>query len=619
MSSFTQKLKLRGEELEDRRLLAVYTVSNLNDSGSGSLRETLEMANRTAEHDTIEIDSPVLNGTIQLTSGELTIISDVTIVGPHDGNVVIDAGLQSGVVNLQPTLDDQIAVTMSNLTIRGASGGVGGAIVATGQANLSLVRVKLINNATTAINFDSHGSLSILNSEVASNEGSGIVSRGALTIESSTIRSNLRSGVLGAEFVGSPSILVKSSRITDNGELGIQNSFGSIDVADSEISRNASGIASYFSGFTVANSTIAHNGELGVFGFLGADRNPGIIEQSTISGHSVSGVQLSCSTPGGFAPVEGTCPLTIANSTITGNSKGVYTASDRISYDIFGYTYTFEHLAETHLESSIVAGNDSNDLVMYGSHIGGGIYSRGHNVIGFGDNGEFTLEGDQTEIADPMLSPLQSNGGFAATHLPLSGSPVIDAGDASAVAGVNGVPLSDQRGPSFVRVLDGDGDGVARLDIGAVELLPIDVNDDGANDAADIDAILAGISSGNNDLRYDLDQSGSVDYDDVLEWLRQYGTTPGDANLDRTVDGRDFVIWNSNKFQSTGSWALADFDGNGSTDGGDFIVWNDFKFDVQLRSGLLQNEMRPKAERELESVFDLIWPTARLSREPVRA
>lgn len=52
----------------------------------------------------------------------------------------------------------------------------------------------------------------------------------------------------------------------------------------------------------------------------------------------------------------------------------------------------------------------------------------------------------------------------------------------------------------------------------------------------------------------------------------------GDANLDGTVDGLDFIIWNNWKFTSGTHWATGDFNGDGITDGQDFIFWNRNKF-----------------------------------------
>jgi hypothetical protein len=52
---------------------------------------------------------------------------------------------------------------------------------------------------------------------------------------------------------------------------------------------------------------------------------------------------------------------------------------------------------------------------------------------------------------------------------------------------------------------------------------------------------------------------------------------PGDANLDRTVDGSDFGIWNANKF-GQGTWEDGDFNYDNVVDGSDFNIWNQHKY-----------------------------------------
>jgi hypothetical protein len=72
----------------------------------------------------------------------------------------------------------------------------------------------------------------------------------------------------------------------------------------------------------------------------------------------------------------------------------------------------------------------------------------------------------------------------------------------------------------------------------------------------------------------------------VDEWLPQAATendlgSPylrGDANLDGTVDGIDFDLWNAGKFTATLDWDGGDFNGDGVADGHDFLIWNGNKF-----------------------------------------
>lgn len=79
-SAFQSRLRI--EPLESRQLLSVttYTVTNLSDSGTGSLREAIALANDHSGADIIAFSSS-LSGTLTLTTGELSITDDVTIQG----------------------------------------------------------------------------------------------------------------------------------------------------------------------------------------------------------------------------------------------------------------------------------------------------------------------------------------------------------------------------------------------------------------------------------------------------------------------------------------------------------------------------------------------------------
>jgi len=137
---------------------------------------------------------------------------------------------------------------------------------------------------------------------------------------------------------------------------------------------------------------------------------------------------------------------------------------------------------------------------------------------------------------DPRLGPLVDNGGPTMTHAPLPDSPAINMGDPSAVPGVGGVPMFDQRGESFTRVYGG------RIDIGAFEWQPNpltgDYNFDGVVDAGDY-ALWRNTRDSMTDLRADGNADGFVDDADRDIWRANFGRTlpvealngfdPGDA------------------------------------------------------------------------------------------
>ena len=121
--------------------------------------------------------------------------------------------------------------------------------------------------------------------------------------------------------------------------------------------------------------------------------------------------------------------------------------------------------SEARPRNTIIA---SNSATAAGPDVSGSFNSQGNNLIGKNDGSTGFAHGVLGDLAgtaagpiDPRLGPLQDNGGPTQTMALLAGSPAIDAGNNA------GVPPTDQRG--FARVLDGNRDGIAGVDIGAFE------------------------------------------------------------------------------------------------------------------------------------------------------
>jgi hypothetical protein len=121
------------EFLEDRTLLSsTWIVSNINDSGLGSLRTEIKDA---GSGDTIAFASGV-SGTITLANGTLNINKNLDIEGPGAGVLTIGSGGNSGgVFNVDPDL----TATIAGLTIAGGDfdGGHGGGILNDGTLTVS--------------------------------------------------------------------------------------------------------------------------------------------------------------------------------------------------------------------------------------------------------------------------------------------------------------------------------------------------------------------------------------------------------------------------------------------------------------------------------------------------
>jgi len=164
---------------------------------------------------------------------------------------------------------------------------------------------------------------------------------------------------------------------------------------------------------------------------------------STISGNSAG------TSGGGIFNFAGL--VEIANCTVSGNSAssggGIYNSAAQ-----FGAVL---QTANTIFNAGASGENIFND--------GGTVISDGYNLSSDDGGGYLNGPGDQINT-DPMLGPLQNNGGPTLTHAPLPGSPAIDAGDPNFTP----PPFHDQRGPCYYRAFGRS----RRIDIGSVETQP---------------------------------------------------------------------------------------------------------------------------------------------------
>ena len=307
---------LRFEPLEERRLLAAFTVSNLDDlpvamSGDapGTLRQAIFDANNVPGPDTIEFDAGLTSdaaATILLSQGELEISESLTMLGPGAGLLTIDAAQQSRTFNITATTGD---FTLSGLALTGGrTTGMsplpkvttfnGGEIRSLSTGNLSLSASSVNGNLTTGDQANGGGifcvgSVTLTNCTVSGNRtmgeparGGGIWAGGNVTLIESVVSGNHTAGSRGGGIYSlSGNVSLTQSTVSGNSSIGSRYSFsggggagifalnGNVSLSYSTVSDNSTeldrgggaGIVawSYGTSVTLTNSTVSGNSTAG--------------------------------------------------------------------------------------------------------------------------------------------------------------------------------------------------------------------------------------------------------------------------------------------------------------------------------------------------------------------
>ena len=350
---------------------ATITVNSAADAGGtcpGTNCTLRQATKRRRGSDTIAF-SPPSKSAVSLTSGELLVNKNLTIIGPGA---------------------DLLSVQRD----------------ASASTNFLIFEVAASSNVTIS-------GLTIANGSAADAYSGGILNDGTLTLTNCTISGNTGGSNSGNNGAGG----------------GIYNT-GTLTLTNGTISGNSGG---YMGG-----------------GIYNENGTTATITSSTISGNTASN-------GGGIENFGAT--VTITSSTISGNS----------AQDASGKGGGILNLGSTvNAKNSIIAKNTAPN----GPDVSGALTSQGYNLIGDNSGANITpldQPGDQIGSAsspkDPMLGPLQDNGGPTKTQALLYGSTAIDKGKYSGSS-------TDQRGytrpvdlSTISNALGGDGN-----DIGAYEV-----------------------------------------------------------------------------------------------------------------------------------------------------
>ena len=347
---------------------ATIMVTNTNDSGLGSLRHALAIAN---DGDAVTF---VVTGSIVLTTGELLVNKSITISGPRAANLVVDGNASSRVFHIA---SDQ-TVSIARLIVR--------------------------------------------NGNATANDGGGIYNdHAALTLDNCTITANLAGyggGIYNDGLDGSATLEISNSNIHDNiathtgGSIcndGGESGNASLTISNSALNGNSApfGGGIYNDGFdggdamlTVNNSTCTGNSaDFGgcIFNEAGSLGSASLtLNDSTLSGntaHSAGGSIYN-------DMVNGFGTQTLNNSTLRGNSAG---KSGGAIYNDQGQSFT--------INNCVISGNSAQE--------GGGIYNDGYQGAAWLTINSSTLSGNSAAVGGGIFNDGEQHG---VTRLQISNS-----------------------------------------------------------------------------------------------------------------------------------------------------------------------------------------------------
>ncbi len=449
---------------------ATDTVTNCNNTGAGSLRQTV--ANATSG-DTIDFALPRACSTITLSS-TIDVSTTLTIDGPGASRLAVSGGHAVEVCDIA----SGVTVSISGLTVKGGFSGsvgvnglIGGGIYNSGTLNLT-------NSTITGNSTGAGRSYSVGTGSAGGDggDGGGIYNVGTLNLTNSTISKNT---------AGAAADCLQICGRGGNGG-GIYNG-GMLNVTNSTISGNSAGAAPMFATpgngggiFTsdstnVADSTLSGDSAGNGGGIYGSALM--IITNSTISGDSAGnggGIFTSGSTnvadstlsgnsaPEGGGGIDNGGTLTINNSTLASNSA--INGDCALPQALVGGGGGIDNGGTLTINNSTLASNSAAQLCGGMNFTGGGIYgpatlettiladgSGGNCKVGSVSDNGYNIDTDGScgfmspSISDyatvsATLGSLANNGGPTQTIALPPGKPGIDY-----VPSVD-CPLADQRG-----------------------------------------------------------------------------------------------------------------------------------------------------------------------------
>jgi hypothetical protein len=389
----------------------------------------------------------------------------VMILAQSTGLSIVGGSASAAMINapitVTSTADDSTPGTLRYAIVNAASGDTIAfdALVFNSPQTISLTMGELVVAQNVTINGPGAALLS-----VSGNHASGVFnirSGATVTLSAMTIR-DAGNVIQGGGIMNRGTATINDCVIRNNTAIqggGLQNE-GTMTINNSTIHSNQAeiymggGIAN-FGQMVVDNSLVANNNALLHKGGGIATGGSLIITNSTISGNASKNIFEY----GGGIYFNSQQPSKVVNCTITnnrahvGNGGGVYVNDGPVTLrnTIIALNFGYDGTTPNDIASSEIGVDASN------SH---------SNLIGTGGAGGLTdgVNNNQVGVVDPLLAPLDNNGGPTLTHKLIANSPAINAGNNALAVDASNNPLTtDQRGVGFPRINGG------AVDIGAFE------------------------------------------------------------------------------------------------------------------------------------------------------
>lgn len=324
---------------------------------------------------------------------------------------------------------DGAPVTIQSSTFtKNKSRAMGGAIFTQGPSSLNISESKFTKNSTTYV----------------FGEGGALAVEGPLSLNTNKFTGNHSSRGGAISIFGSTTSVFGDLFKNNWGAYGgaIRQNAGTLNVTNSTFSKNglnAAGVKINTGGgalsFDGGTATITHSTFEGGYASYGA-----VMDMVKGNASFINVTMSGNSAVGGGAIDQGGGTTSLTNVTIYDNEAGFFGA------------LAFRNGTMT-VKNSVIAGTEGIENC-YGNITSGGFNLSDDDSCA----ARFNQAGDKNGAQyNPLLGALANNGGPTKTHLPQTGSPLINSG-----TGVGGTPNNDQRGISRPQ-------GLAN-DIGAVEV-----------------------------------------------------------------------------------------------------------------------------------------------------